>query len=132
MHEITFAIHVLCLYCIHIGIVYECIVLSCTVELHLLYIILLRPYMNTPSWQRFIVSHNNAFRSLHNLYMRCSASSMFVNAVVDSCSMCIRKIIFSLMSRLNTPTNVIVQCALNSDVYTTSEVYQRWVKALYT
>ena len=57
--------------------------------------------------------------------MRCSASSMFANAVVDSCSTCIRKSIFSLMSRLNTSTNVIVQSALNSDVYTTSEYYTK-------
>ena len=64
--------------------------------------------------------------------MRCSAGSMFANAVVDSCSTCIGKSIFSLMSRLNTSTNVIVQSTLNSDVYTTSELYQRWVKAFYT
>ena len=59
---------------------------------------------------------------------------MFANALVDSCSTCIRKSMFSLMSRLNTSTNVIVQSTgtLNSDVYTTSELYQRWVKALYT
>ena len=55
----------------------------------------------------FIVSYNNAFRILHNLHMRCSASFMFANAVVDSncCSTCIRKNMFSLMSRLNTSTN---------------------------
>ena len=84
------------------------------------------------SMSRLIVSYNNAFRILHNLHMRCSASFMFANALVDSCSMCIRKSIFSLMSRLNTSTNVIVQSTLNSDMYTTSESYQRWVKALYT
>ena len=80
---------------------------------------------------RFIVSYNNSFRILHNLHMRCSSSSMFPNAVVDSncCSTCIRKSIFSLMSRLNTSKNVIVQsgCTLNSDVYTTSELYQNLV-----
>ena len=69
--------------------------------------------------------------------MRCSASSMFANAVVDS-STCIRKSCFSLMSRFNTSTNVglIVQSDMNSDVtcdmYTTCELYQIWVKALYT
>ena len=55
---------------------------------------------------------------------------MFVYAVVDSCSTCIRKSIFSLMSRLNTSTNISVQSTLNSDVYTTSELYQRSVKVL--
>ena len=33
------------------------------------------------------------------------------------------------MSQLNTSTNVIVQSIVNSDVYTTSEIYQRWIKA---
>ena len=84
------------------------------------------------SISRFNVSYNNAFRILHNLHMRCSASSMFANAVVDSCSTCIGKSIFSLMMRLNTSINEIVQSTLKSDVYTTSELYQRWVKALYT
>ena len=67
--------------------------------------------------------------------MRCSASSMFANAIVDSCSTCTRKSIFSLMMRLNTSKNVIVQSrpTLKSDLYTTSELYQiLWVKALYT
>ena len=38
------------------------------------------------SISRFNVSYNNAFRILHNLHMRCSVSSMFANAAVDSCS----------------------------------------------
>ena len=65
---------------------------------------------------RFIVSYNNAFRILHNLHMRCSASFMFANAVVDSCSTCIRKSIFSLMSLLNMSTNVIVQSTLKAKI----------------
>ena len=48
--------------------------------------------------------------------MRCSASSMFANAVVGSCSTCIRKSMFSLMSRLNTSINVIVQSTLKSEI----------------
>ena len=39
---------------------------------------------------------------------------MFANAVVDSCSTCIRKSVFSLMSRLNTSINVIVPSTLNT------------------
>ena len=70
---------------------------------------------------RFIVSYNNAFRILHNLHsiMRCSASFMFANAVVDSYSTCIRKSIFSLMSRLKTSTNV---CVCVSFIRTTMKV----------
>ena len=84
------------------------------------------------SIRHFIVSYNNAYRILHNLPMRCSASFMFANAVVDNCTTRVRKCIFSLLGRLTTSTNVIVQSALNSDVYTTSTLQQRWIKALYT
>ena len=49
--------------------------------------------------------------------MRCSASFMFANAVVDNCTTRVRKCIFSLLGRLTTSTNVIVQSALNSGVY---------------
>ena len=36
------------------------------------------------SIRHFIVSYNNAYRILHNLPMRCSASFMFANVVVDN------------------------------------------------
>ena len=42
----------------------------------------------------FIVSYNNDCRILHNLPMRCSASFMFANAVVDNCTTRVRKCIF--------------------------------------
>ena len=68
------------------------------------------------SIRHFIVSYNNAYRILHNLPIRCSASFMFANAVVDNYTMRVRKCIFSLLGRLTTLTNVIVQSALNTDV----------------
>ena len=59
--------------------------------------------------------------------MRCSASFMFANADVENFTTRVRKcIFFSLLRRLTTSTNVIVQSALNSDVYTTSALQQRW------
>ena len=67
--------------------------------------------------------------------MRCSAGFMYANAVIHSCSTCTRQGIFSLMSRLNASTNVIVQSTFNSGlyiIYITSELHQRWVKPLYT
>ena len=48
--------------------------------------------------------------------MRCSASFLFANAVVDNCTTRVRKCMFSLLDRLTTSTNVIMQSALNSDV----------------
>ena len=86
------------------------------------------------SIRHFNVSSQYAYRLLHNLPMRCrpSASFMFANAVIDNCTMRVRKCIVSLLGRLTTSTNVIVQSALNSDVDTTSALQQRWIKALYT
>ena len=46
------------------------------------------------SIRHFIVSYNNAYRILHNLTMRCSASFMFANAVVDNCTTRVRKMYF--------------------------------------
>ena len=58
------------------------------------------------SMSRFIVSYNNAFRILYNLDMRCSASFMFANAVVDSCSTGIRKKYF----QFNEPVEHVHKC----------------------
>ena len=59
--------------------------------------------------QHFIVSYHNAFRILHNLPMRCSASFIFATAVIDNCNLTrIRKCIYSLMTRLSTSTNLII------------------------
>ena len=66
--------------------------------------------------------------------MRCSASFIFTNAVVDNGTTRVRNFFFRLLGRLTISTiNVIVQSAqTNSDVYTTSALQQRWIKALYT
>ena len=42
------------------------------------------------SMHHFIVSYNNAFRILHGLPMRCSASGMFASSGVNSCQTLIR------------------------------------------
>ena len=43
------------------------------------------------SMHHFIVSYNNAFRILHGLPMRCSASGMFASSGVNSCHTLIRR-----------------------------------------
>ena len=93
---------------------------------------LFRAKYRKSSMQHFIVSYNNTFRILHNLSMRCSASFMFATVVVGSCKTRIRKCIYSLINRMSTSTNLIIQCTLHSDVYTTSGVFRSWISALYT
>ena len=43
------------------------------------------------SIRHYIVSYNNAYRILHNLPTRCSASFMFAKDVVDNCTTRVRK-----------------------------------------
>ena len=74
-----------------------------------------------------LTTYNNAFMILHNLPMRRSASFVLATAALDSCNTGIRKCIYSLMSRLSISNNLIVQCTLNSDVYTTSCLHSSWV-----
>lgn len=81
----------------------------------------------TLSFQNVTVSYTNAYRILHTLSMRFSARLTFV----DSCNTRIRECIYSLMSRLSISANLIVQCSLNSDVYTTSALLRTWISALY-
>ena len=56
---------------------------------------------------------------------------MFVTSVVDSCNTCISKCIYHLMNRLSISTNLIVQCTLNTDVYTTSGLHNSWISAAF-
>lgn len=82
--------------------------------------------------QRFIVSYNNAFRILHSLPRRCSASHMFATSRVDSCKTRIRRSIYSLMNRLSASNNSIVRSIIHSDVHITSALHTSWLRALHS
>ena len=82
--------------------------------------------------RNFIVSYNNAFRILHGLPMRCSASGMFAESNVDSCQAQIRRSIHSLRNRLDVSLNVIARSVVNSDVHITSSLHHTWIRTLYT
>ena len=82
--------------------------------------------------KRFTVAYNNAFRIMHGLSMRCSASFMFANARVDSCQARTRKCIHSIMCRIGVSTNCIVKRIATSDVHTLSQLHSVWYSALYS
>ncbi len=82
--------------------------------------------------QHFIVSYNNAFRIMHSLSMRCSASLMFVSSHTDCCNTRFRKCMYSFMSRISASTNNIVESIIHGDVYTTSVLRRKWISAIYT
>ena len=85
----------------------------------------------------YLTTNFTTFPILHSysLFVRvvlCSASGMFAASRVDSCQTRIRRSIFSLRSRLGVSCNNITQSVMNSDVYATSELHDRWITALYT
>ena len=79
----------------------------------------------------FIVSYNNAFISLHDLPMRCSASGMFASSGVNSCQTLIRRSVYSLQCRLHAPLNSIVDSIINCEVHLTSSSYKAWLCTLH-
>ena len=69
------------------------------------------------SMHHFIVSYNNAFRILHGLPMRCSASGMFASSGVNSCQTLIRRCVYSLQCRLHASLYSIVDSIINCEVH---------------
>ena len=65
----------------------------------------------------FMVSYNNAFRILHGLPMRCSASGMFASSGVNSCQTCIRRSVYILQCRLHASLNSIVHNIINCRIH---------------
>ena len=84
------------------------------------------------SMHHFIVSYNNAFRILHGLPMRCSASGMFASSGVNSCKTLIRRCVYSLQCRLHASLNLIVDSIINSEVHLTSSLYKAWLCTLHS
>ena len=81
--------------------------------------------------RHFIISYNNAFRIIHNLKVRCSASIMFVRARINSGKMQIRMKMYSLLSRLYSSENAIIISIVRSGMFEDSTLYQQWLEAMY-
>lgn len=77
------------------------------------------------------VAYNNAYRILHNLDRRCSASGMFVNNHVVSFPEMLRKAMFSFMKRIGCSRNCLISTILASDVYLTSSLSYHWHSCVY-
>ena len=80
----------------------------------------------------FIVSYNNAFRILHGLPMRCSASGMFASSGVSSCQTSFRRSVYSLQCRLHASLNLILHNIINCYVHLTSSLHKAWLRTLHS
>ena len=79
----------------------------------------------------FVVAFNNAFRIIHRLPMRCSASYMFAEAGVDNCTTRRRKCIYNLMCRIDSSSNGIVHDIAMCDIHLTSALSNNWRNAVH-
>ena len=82
-------------------------------------------------FQSVKVAFNNAYRILHNLDRRCSASGMFVNNGVQSYPEMNRKCIYGFMKRLHCSHNCIISTIVASDIYFTSDLTFYWHQCVY-
>ena len=80
----------------------------------------------------FIVSYNNAFRIVHGLPMRCSASGMFASSGVNSCQTCIRRSVYSLQCILYASLISIVHNIINRDVHLTLSLHKSLLCTLHS
>ena len=78
------------------------------------------------------VAFNNAFRILHKLNMRCSASAMFVYSNVRSYPEMYRKAVLSFMIRLNCSLNILICKIIKFDLYADSNLIILWNRNVYS
>ena len=82
------------------------------------------------TYSKVKVSHNDIFRSLLNVPRYESASALFATYNVLNLDNVVRASYFSLMSRLLTSTNSVVQALVTSEARVHSRIWHRWGVAL--
>ena len=78
------------------------------------------------------VSYNNSCRRLLGLPMRNSASGMFVQCNLLSFGELLRKSIFAFRGRMQSSSNTVMKCMVNSVAPLVSNVWKWWRTTLYT
>lgn len=82
--------------------------------------------------QKLIVAYNNIFRVLTRQPKFCSASHMFVVRNLPTCTMLIRKHIYSFICRISIAVNVIINNIVhNSDIMFRSRIWSRWLATIF-
>ena len=82
------------------------------------------------TYNKVKVSHNDIFRSLLHVPRYESASTLFTALHVHNLDNVVRASYYSLMTRLTSSTNSIVQALVTSDARLRSRIWHRWSVAL--
>ena len=82
------------------------------------------------SFVKVKVAHNDIFRTLFNVPRYESASNLFVEHSVNNLDAIRRTAMFSLMDRLLSSRNRIIECLCNSEVRIHSNLWKCWAVAL--
>ena len=82
------------------------------------------------SYHKVRVAHNDIFRTLMNVPRFHSASALFAANSTNNLDAIVRNSMYSLIRRLLSSNNVIVQAVCRSGVRVHSRMWQRWSQAL--
>ncbi|CAL8128115.1 unnamed protein product [Orchesella dallaii] len=81
--------------------------------------------------EKIRVAYNDAFRMLFSHSRRCSASKMFADASMNDFNAMRRTSVYSLLTRLATSDNKILQALIQSKVFTCSSTSKIWKELLF-
>ena len=82
-------------------------------------------------FSRVRVSHNNVFRAFFKLCRRCSVSQEFVLRNIPNIDVIRRKLVYSILSRVNSSNNVLIKTILDMSFFTDSEMFKTWMKIVF-
>ena len=85
---------------------------------------------------KLVVAYNNCLRILLNIPryqngINYSASKMFVTNEIANCSAVIKKLIYSLKTRIDKSLNSIIINIVHSDLRYVSKLRKQWMESLY-
>ena len=83
------------------------------------------------TYQRLRVNYNNIMRRLMGVPLYSSASFLFGSNGVKTLNELIRTVQYSLMKRVETSKNTLIQVLLQSDATRNSAIRQRWHDSLF-
>ena len=71
------------------------------------------------------------FRAFFKLCRRCSVSQEFVLRNIPNIDVIRRKLVYSILSRVNSSNNVLIKTILDMSFFTDSEMFKTWMKIVF-
>lgn len=86
--------------------------------------------VRTTALDKIRVAYNDVFRGLFKYNRRCSVSQMMVENGIQPFNVCMRRAAYSLLCRVSSSENIIIDSIFNSRAFTCSSIFHSWRKLL--